>query len=267
MSAVGIDVGGTKLAAAVVDPETGKVEELARRPTRAELGGAAVLGACVELALEVTGGAPAPVGIGICELVDRRGSVTSGVTVDWRGCDVPGAFAAVGPVRIESDVRAAALAEARLGAGAAFDSFLYVTVSTGISFCHVVDGVPYPGARGNAIVVGAPPVESRAGGRALAERAGAPDAAAVLADPAHAALVASAAAELGQALAALVNAFDPEGVVIGGGLGLVSRYRTTAVEHARRAIDAETTRDLPVVPAALGELSGVIGAALAAPVE
>jgi glucokinase len=264
VTVIGLDVGGSKIAAGSVDLASGEVLQLVRRPTRAGDGGAAVLRSCVEAATEVAGGGPAAVGIGICEFVDPAGAVTSGVTIDWRALDVPAAFAALGSVRVESDVRAAARAEARFGAGAAFDTFLYVTVGTGVSFCHVVGGIPSPGHRGNAIVVGAPPVERGASGRALAERAGLDDAAAVLEDPSFDELVEEAAGELGLGLAALVNAFDPEGVVIGGGLGLVRRYRELAVARARAAIDAETTRDLPILPSALGELSGVVGAALAA---
>ncbi len=264
MITVGIDVGGSKIAAASVDVSSGDILELVRLPTDAASGGPVVLRSCADAAAELAAGRRMPVGIGICELVDPEGAITSGVTVDWRGCDVSAAFAAVGPVRIESDVRAAALAEARFGAGRAFGSFLYLTVGTGISFCHVVGGVPYPGVRGNAIVVGAPPVESRASGRALAERAGVTDAETILSSSEHDALVTDAAAELGLALAALVNAFDPDGMVIGGGLGLVAGYRELAVARAREAIDAETTRNLPIVPAAIGERSGVVGAALTA---
>ena len=268
MTVVGIDVGGSKIAVGSVDVTSGNVLELLRIPTQAERGGDDVLRSCVDAASEIAGGRRVAVGIGICELVDPAGVVTSGVTVDWRSCDLPAAFAALGPVRIESDVRAAALAEGRFGAGTAFGSFLYVTVGTGISFSHVVEGVPYPGVRGNAIVVGAPPVERLASGRALAERAGVADAEAIFADPEYDDLVEDAAGELGRALAALVNAFDPAGVVIGGGLGLLPRYRERAVELARPAIDADNARTLPMVPAALGDRSGVVGAALtAAPLD
>ena len=160
-------------------------------------------------------------------------------------------------------MRAAALAEARFGEAGRFESFLYLTVGSGVSYCLVLDGHPYAGARGNAIVVGAPPVEQRSGGLALAARAGVERAELVLNDPAHASLVDEAADELGLALAALVNALDPEAVVVGGGLGLVDRYRERLVASARAAIEHEATRELPIVPATLGPRSGVVGAALA----
>jgi predicted NBD/HSP70 family sugar kinase len=65
-------------------------------------------------------------------------------------------------------------------------------------------------------------------------------------------------------LAWLVNAVDPGTVVVGGGLGLVDRYRDLAVAAMRPMIFAGNTRDLPVVPAQLGADAGVIGAALVA---
>ena len=74
----------------------------------------------------------------------------------------------------------------------------------------------------------------------------------------------AAARELGVGLAWLVNALDPGTVVIGGGLGLVDRYRDLAVAAMRPLIFADNTREVPVVPAELGMDAGVIGAALVA---
>ena len=92
-------------------------------PTRPERGGAAVLGDCAELVGELGGGRLA-VGIGLCELVDLTGRPTSADTIDWRDLD-PAAAIEAPRVIIESDVRAAALAEARFGAGAGVSPFLF----------------------------------------------------------------------------------------------------------------------------------------------
>ncbi len=262
MTVVGIDVGGSKILAATVDVTTGAVLCELRTPTPASAGGRAVLEACVELARELAPDGAEAVGIGLCEFVDLSGTPTSAFTVDWRGLDVAGAFGGSAHVHIESDVRAAALAEGRFGDAARFDSFVYLVVGTGVSYCLVLRGQPYEGARGNAIVVGAPPVERTSGGLALAERAGLDSAELVLGDPARASFVEAAADELGIALAGLVNALDPEAVVIGGGLGLVDSYRDRVAATARAAIEHEATRELRIIPATLGQRSGVVGAAL-----
>ena len=264
MTAVGIDVGGSKIAAAIVDVNAGLVLRELRVPTPVSDGGAAVLDECVELAHVLDPDGAAAVGIGLCEFVDLSGRPTSAYTVDWLALDVERAFGNAARVRIESDVRAGALAEARFGAARRFTSFVYVVVGSGVSHCLVLEGRPYRGARGNAIVTGAPPVEFSVGGLALARRAGVESAEQVLSDPVHAPLVDAAAEELGHALATLVNALDPEALVIGGGLGIAERYRERVVAAARAGIEHEATRQLPIIPATLGAQSGVVGAALAA---
>jgi glucokinase len=240
------------------------VLEARRRDTNPGRGGKAVLADAVALAEELASGRAAAIGIGVCEVVDLSGRVRSAATVDWRSVDVPAAFARLGPAVLESDVRAAALAEARFGAGRTWRSFVYLTVGTGIAHTLVVDGAPYSGADGQAIVVGAPPVEQVASGRALAQRSGLATAEDVLRSPAHAALVGEAAGELGRALAMLVNALDPAAVVIGGGLGLVTPYRDAVVRAARAAIEHDSGDTLPMLPAACDLEAGAIGAALAA---
>jgi len=90
----------------------------------------------------------------VCELVGPAGEVRSAETVDWRGIDLAAAFADIAPARVESDVRAAALAESRHGAARDRPDFLYVSVGSGISHCLMVDGRPRLGVRGAAIGTG-----------------------------------------------------------------------------------------------------------------
>jgi glucokinase len=264
--AVGIDVGGTKIAAALVDVESGRVTEARRIPTDAARGSDAVLEDSVALASSLAAGrSVAAVGLAVCELVGPDGRVRSAQTVDWREVDLVGAFGEIAArVRVESDVRAAALAEARFGAGAGVRDFVYVSVGTGVSHCLMVDGVPRLGVRGAAIGTGAPLVEEWSGGLALARFSGHASAEEALSDLAAAAVVEDAARRLGLAFAMLVNGLDPGALIVGGGLGLDERYRGLAVAAMREAIYDADARELPVLPAALGADAAVIGAALAA---
>jgi len=261
--AVGIDVGGTKLAAALVDLDAGRAAgPIAVRPTRPDRGGRAVLADCADLAREVAGGRRiAAVGLGVPEVVDPEGAIRTTETVDWRTADLAAAFDGLGPVHVESDVRAAAIAEARHGPAR---DFLYVSVGSGISHCLVGGGRPRVGARGSAINTGAPLVERWAGGIALARRSGHARAEDALADPAAAAIVENGATRLGEVLAVLVNALDPGAVVFGGGLGLAAPYRNKVVAVMRAALYDDAVRDLPVRAAILGAEGCVTGAALAA---
>lgn len=257
---VGIDAGGTKVAAGLVDIATGAVSDQRVIDTHAERGGQAVLDDVVGLARSLGGEAQA-IGIGVPEMVDATGRIRSAANWDWRELDLTAAFAGLPPVRIVSDVHAAALAESRLGAGREFDSFLYVSVGTGISSSFVLDGRPWSGADGRAILLGAPLVEEQSSGPAIARAAGTQTAQEAFADPAHAPVIHAAASALGLELARAVHLLDPGAVVLGGGLGLNETYRALVAEALAMAIDPTYANLPPVVPAQLGELAGIIGAA------
>jgi glucokinase len=263
IQALGVDVGATKLAAARVDVETGTILCARRTPTAPGRGPEAVLADCVALAGAVAQDAEvAGVGLAVCELVDPAGRVRSAETVDWRDTDLPAAFGAIAPCRVESDVRAAAMAEATFGSGRTEDDFLYVSIGSGISHCLITGGVPRTGVRGAAIGTGAPLVERWSSGLALARLTRHASAQDALGDPASEPVVADGARRLGLVLAALVNALDPGALVFGGGLGLEAGYRERVVAAMRPAVYDEDARELPVLPAELGADAGVLGAAL-----
>jgi glucokinase len=260
--AVGIDVGGTKIAAGLVDVATGRLLERAQVPTRPERDGGEVLADCAELAARL-GAGQLPVGLGLCELVGLDGRPASADTIEWRGLDLAGAIEAPRVV-LESDVRAAAHAEAVFGAGAGRSPFLFAIVGTGASVCLVVDGRPYEGSRGEAITLGAPPVEEVASGRALARAAGVERAEDVLSDPSQAGLVDTAVAELAQVLAVLANALDPAVIVLGGGLGAVPAFCGRVEAACRRRLAYPSSPPLEITVSALGPDGGIVGAAMRA---
>lgn len=262
---IGIDAGGTKLAAGVVDPDEGHLVWRDEVASRRERGAAAVLADCVALARRACAAHDVvAIGLGVPELVSLEGAIASAANWDWRDDSFRAALAAVAPLWVESDVRAAATAEARFGAGRGVPSFLYMSIGTGVSHCLVIGGAPWRGARGNAIVTGAPLVELSASGSALETGAGVDSAKLVVGSEAHEPLVRAAAAGLGTELARLVNALDPGVVVIGGGLGLAAGFRDMMAAEMRPLIYADATREIELRPAALGADAGVIGAALAA---
>ncbi len=228
------------------------------------------------------------IGLAVPELVNLEGEVTSSYNFDWRGKPLRRIFSQFGPTFLDADVRAAALAEARFGAGRAYRIFAYVTVGTGIGSCLVLDAVPYKGARGSALTLASSPLSTicdrcgavlhpvldrYASGPALAERYNRHShrpvadgevvvAAAEAGEATAIQIVRSAGRALGVSVAFLVNVLDPEAVVVGGGLGLSGGlYWSEFVDSTREHIWSQTNRNLPIVPAALGINAGLIGAA------
>jgi glucokinase len=300
--AIGVDVGGTKVAAGLVRLVDGAVLTRRFTPTLPERGGRAVLDdvlAIVQSLLEESkrlDAIPRSVGIGLAELVSPRGKVLSAATIDWlnlapaEGLQKETSLDVV----MEADVRAAALAEGRYGAGKGKGSFLYITVGTGISAALVIAGVPYTGSRGLTGTFASSPVvwfndegvihqgktlEQFAAGPAFAarlceRRTGFPgDARAVLrlaeAEDRDALwVVQSAAKALGAAMAFLVNTLDPEIVVLGGGLGAAADwYRELVQAEMRNLVWSDLHRDMAIRTAALGADAGLIGAAAATAIQ
>jgi glucokinase len=288
-----IDIGGTNTRLGLVDTETGLIVERTSLPTPPrEAAGTAFLDAVAEAAVGLASDAPVvAVGLCICELVSVDGRIESGHRVPWQRLPVVAALGAIAPIRIEADVRAAALAEARFGAGRGFDPFLYLNIGTGISAVLVQDGRPYRGAHGHALVIASGPttsscphcggrhevvLEDIAGGAGLAtlfakatggtgieppeirRRAAAGEAPALEA-------VMTATEALGSALGAILGLTDPATLIIGGGLGAApGPYIEALLPEIRRHIWSPRTRAIPIIQAGLGGDAGLIGAALAA---
>jgi glucokinase len=295
--AIGVDVGGTKIAAGLVSFPKGEVHSRRQIPSVPARGGEAVFADVLRVCEELTAAARVQnqrvncIGIGVCELVDLEGNVASENCIAWKGVPVCERLSKLAPATIEADVRAAALAEATFGAGKPFKQFLYLTVGTGISCSLVLDGKPFIGARGATGTMASSPLtalceqcghvsfrtlEEIASGPALVARynrlrpAGAETGQAVVAaaaaDDADAERVVRSGGEtLGSIAGLLVGTLDPEAIVVGGGLGSSEGlYWESFVSSTRRHIWSETQRKLPILQAATGQDAGLIGAATAA---
>ena len=295
LGAIGLDVGGTKIAAGVVLWPSGEILQRTIIPTNPTRGGEAVLKDTLDLARQLLGWARlegievAGIGAGVAELVDCEGNVTSSCTIDWRNRPVQQRLSEIAPAQVESDVRAAAVGEAIFGAGRGHRLFAYVTVGTGISSCLVQDGRPFKGAQGNAITLSSSPLstvcthcgtklnpvlEEFASGPAIAKRFAqshnaeptetceAVFRAASNGDKDATEILTSAGEALGVSVAFLVNVLDPEMIVVGGGLGMAGGLYWDAFQRSCRAhIFADNSRGLPIVSAKLGTNAGLVGAA------
>jgi glucokinase len=298
LAAIGLDIGGTKIAAGVMLWPSGEILHRTVIPTKPTRGGDAVLKDTLDLAEQLNNRAQedgiqiAGIGAGVAELVDCEGNVTSSCTIHWRGVPVQDRLSEIAPAQVESDVRAAALAEAIFGAGRQNRLFVYVTVGTGISSCLMQNGHPFKGANGNAITLSSSPLstvcthcgvklhpvlEEFASGPAIAKRFTAAKKFANNAESAAAEQVFQAASSgdkvaaeilttggeaLGVSTAFLVNVLDPEMIVVGGGLGLAGGLYWDAFQKAcREHIFADNSRGLPIVRAKMGIDAGLVGAA------
>jgi glucokinase len=312
----GIDLGGTKIQAVVVDDDRNVIGQ-SRRATPREGGPADVAAEIVATLREAAAAAGVEtsalvgVGLGSPGAIDQAaGTVSQARNLpDWEGTFPLGGTVSDGvgtPVYLDNDVQVAVDGEFELGAGKPYSSLLGVWWGTGVGGGIVLDGKAWLG-RGAAGEIGHMVVK-RGGARCTCGRRGCLEAYAgraameirarklvgrgektrlfeimekrdrtrlqsgiwerALEHGDHMAvhLIYRAVAALGAGVASAVNLLDVEAVVIGGGLG--TRLGAPYVERIANAMMPHlfvSDRPPAVLPAALGDLGGAVGATLLVP--
>ncbi|MGA3562913.1 ROK family protein [Melissospora conviva] len=293
---VAIDVGGTTMKCALVHPH-GRMLHTERHPTRPERGADAVtrdigdIAAALAEKARTDGLTPIAAGIVVPGVVDEaNGIAVWSANVGFRNVPLGRLLnERLGvPTTIGHDVRAGGLAEARIGAARLSSHVLFLAIGTGIAATHVMSGRAIVGANGTAgelghIVVrpGGPRCScSRHGcleavasasavGRHYSERAGRTATAADVARLARSGdrlacqIWRETVDALADGLATAQSMLDVETMVVGGGLALAGQQ---LLEPLRAGLHHRLTfhKEPLVVPAALGDAAGCLGAALMA---
>ncbi|MQA01585.1 MAG: ROK family protein [Streptosporangiales bacterium] len=297
-----IDVGGTKLAAGVVD-RRGRLVVSARKPTPQGRRVTAdtiwrTLGTLVEEVLDEYGRRPNFAGVGVgCSgpMTWPAGEVSPLNIPAWRDFPLRKLIAERFPraaVRLHNDAVTMAVGEHWRGAGQGVTEMLGIVVSTGVGGGMILGGELVDGASGNAghvghIVVDPQGPDCPCGGRGCLEavaagpalvrwaqerdwRAGQrrrPTARDLSTDAARGHEVATAALRrggeaLGVAVASATALCDFEVVAVGGGLAQAGPLLFGPAEEAFRShAGMDFTQKVRIVPAALGQQAGLVGAA------
>jgi glucokinase len=280
---IGVDLGGTKILAGVIDAD-GRVHGTLERQT-VTTSQAALLDELADLVLALPQDGIGAVGFGIPSRIDQRnGVVLNAVNIPLH--DTP--FRAEMerrldlPISMENDASSAAYAEFVHGAGRGTANFLVLTLGTGVGGGVVADGKLFRAwtELGHMVIVedgepcrgacsGRGHVEAYCSGRAvdtiardiLGPHATARD----LVEQRHPVLD-KVGHHLGVAIGSLVNVFGPERVVIGGGFGVAAFE--LLLPSARLAVLTEALapagQQVEIELAELGADAGLIGAGLLA---
>ncbi|MFF5973218.1 ROK family protein [Streptomyces sp. NPDC012769] len=299
---VALDIGGTKIAGALVDGD-GRIRVRAQRPTPAREDGETVMRA-VAAVLDELSAAPlwesaTAVGIGSAGPVDASAGTVSPVNVPgWRAFPlVERVRRATGgrPVTLVGDGVAMTAAEHWRGAARGHDNALCLVVSTGVGGGLVLDGRIHPGPTGNAGHIGHISVDldgdpCACGGRGCVERiasgphiarraldegwrpgpdgdtsAAAVAAAARAGDPVAVASFDRAARALAAGIAATATLVEVDIAVVGGGVAGAGEVLFAPLRRSLRSYATLSfVRGLTVVPALTGTDAGLLGAAAAA---
>ncbi|WNG88639.1 ROK family protein [Mycobacterium sp. ITM-2016-00317] len=287
-----LDIGGTKIAAGLVDPD-GAVVHHVQRPTP-DRDAETVWEAVASLLADVREAAPGPVsavGVGSAGPIDVPAGTVSPINIAaWVGFPIVRRVADLTglPVTLGGDGLCMAMGEWWCGAGRGADFLLGMVVSTGIGGGLVLTGAPYHGRSGNAGHVGHVVVEPggapcTCGGRGCVETVSAGPhlvrwareqgwtagtdarelaAAAGRGDPVALRAFDRGADALARAIASVAAVCDLDLVVVGGG---VAKAGGLLFDPLREALTSyaglDFLRGLQVVPAELAGDAGLVGAA------
>ncbi len=275
-----VDIGGTKLATAVVDG-SGTIVSAERAPTEGA-DAEALFDHLAALLDRVVAGAraqgvqPDVVGVGCGGPMSAGGVTVSPLNIpQWRGFPLRARLAERYdlPTFVDNDAKALALGEGWLGAAAGWTDYLAMVVSTGVGGGIVLDGRLLDGASGNAGHIGHLIVEPQ--GRACACGArGCLEA--EVSGTAIAAITGRPAAEaphevrvragrlVGRAVASVANLLDLRLAVVAGSvaLGYGADFFDAAQDEADRLARLEYARGLRIVPAGSGADGPILGAAV-----
>lgn len=281
--ALAIDIGGTKLAVGIVDAQ-GEVhahESVRTAGVDAEALFATLL-ALVDAVRAVDGPTtPRPLaacGVGCGGPMEPGGVTVSPLNIaQWRGFPLRDRLAAsLGlPVFIDNDAKALALGEAWQGAARGERNFLAIVVSTGVGGGIVLDGHLLDGARANAGHIGhvvAVPggrwcacgargcLEAEASGRSIEAFTGQP-----ARDAPHAVRIRTGRL-VGEVVGSVVHLLDVRLAVVAGSvaLGFGSPFFDAAQAALERTAVLSFARGARIVPAGLGSMGPLVGAAAVA---
>jgi glucokinase len=284
--AVGIDLGGTKIAAGLVTGESEVLSDV-RVPTEADKPARHILGnmvGAVRSALEQAGVSPdevAGVGIGSPAPLDMEKGVilSTGNLPSLHGFPVVDELSREFGKRVvlNNDANCYGLAEARFGAGKGAKVCCGLTLGTGMGGFLVIDGQVFNGPRGAGAEVWCCPykgdqVEEKVSGRAIARNykkltekvATAKELAAMARDGDADALMAwrEFGRDLATPVAWLCNLCDPDVVVLGGSLSRAwDLFHADLMEEASKYINTVNRDAVRVEPGTLGDKAGMMGAA------
>lgn len=296
-ASLALDIGGTKIAGAVLVHDEGALPRIVSRktiPTNASRGGKAVLADVVSLACELSHSTELPLaGIGVSSAgrVDAHdGSISyaNEIMPGWTGQPVKAALedACSIPAAVLNDVQAHALGEARWGAGRGAQTCMVIAVGTGLGSGIITHGSILRGHHGFAGEVGCTPnplgsctlgagpgivdLEAVAAGsgieacyRAYTGRSltGAQiSAAAQEGEEAARSIIKQAGFALGVSLAGWTNMLDPDLVVLSGSVAKAGKLWRDEVDRGFAERISPVQAKLPIVDAELGGDAPLLGA-------
>ena len=147
MKTIGVDIGGTKTAIAIIDDKNGKIYKKLLIPSKKYRDDKKNLNTIIKHVLDLSNKNKIKnIGIGVPELINNKGIIKGNYNFNWHNKNLVNYFPKNFNIIVNSDVRCHLLAEKFFGVAKKYKNFAYINIGTGLSYAQFKDKKIYAGA-------------------------------------------------------------------------------------------------------------------------
>ena len=273
MKTIGVDIGGTKTAIAIIDDKNGKIYKKLLIPSKKYRDDKKNLNTIIKHVLDLSNKNKIKnIGIGVPELINNKGIIKGNYNFNWHNKNLVNYFPKNFNIIVNSDVRCHLLAEKFFGVAKKYKNFAYINIGTGLSYAQFKDKKIYAGAKGYAIHFASSKIslydwkknkkislipEDYYSGKQLIKILS------INNNVKKKKILKNVAESMASLIGSLINTIDPDKVVLGGGVIINNSYfKKILIEYIRKFILADEVKKINIKTSKLTNNTGLLGAGL-----
>ena len=273
MKTIGVDIGGTKTAIAIIDDKNGKIYKKLLIPSKKYRDDKKNLNTIIKHVLDLSNKNKIKnIGIGVPELINNKGIIKGNYNFNWHNKNLVNYFPKNFNIIVNSDVRCHLLAEKFFGVAKNYKNFAYINIGTGLSYAQFKDKKIYAGAKGYAIHFASSKIslydwkknkkislipEDYYSGKQLIKILS------INNNLKKKKILKNVAESMASLIGSLINTIDPDKVVLGGGVIINNSYfKKILIEYIRKFILADEVKKINIKTSKLTNNTGLLGAGL-----
>ena len=273
MKTIGVDIGGTKTAIAIIDDKNGKIYKKLLIPSKKYRDDKKNLNTIIKHVLDLSNKNKIKnIGIGVPELINNKGIIKGNYNFNWHNKNLVNYFPKNFNIIVNSDVRCHLLAEKFFGVAKKYKNFAYINIGTGLSYAQFKDKKIYAGAKGYAIHFASSKIslydwkknkkislipEDYYSGKQLIKILS------INNNLKKKKILKNVAESMASLIGSLINTIDPDKIVLGGGVIINNSYfKKILIEHIRKFILADEVKKINIKTSKLTNNTGLLGAGL-----
>ena len=273
MKTIGVDIGGTKTAIAIIDDKNGKIYKKLLIPSKKYRDDKKNLNTIIKNILDLSNKNKIKnIGIGVPELINNKGIIKGNYNFNWHNKNLVNYFPKNFNIIVNSDVRCHLLAEKFFGVAKNYKNFAYINIGTGLSYAQFKDKKIYAGAKGYAIHFASSKItlydwkknkkislipEDYYSGKQLIKILS------INNNVKKKKILKNVAESMASLIGSLINTIDPDKIVLGGGVIINNSYfKKILIEYIRKFILADEVKKINIKTSKLTNNTGLLGAGL-----